>query len=205
MSSSVDTIFIDTDNEVECKKQFNIYRFKFNDNIILILKEFAKLHQFDDRITFKEAWTEWIKLYNSEIEEERKRLEAIGYTSDVIIKMFKSTRYYFKKKLTIKKEEINEELNEDQHSDQIEKSNNRTYISLDIGLLEEIDSHIKKNSNNDTYTPALGWDEFCVTYNNLVESEINRINREYNLDKQNINNKLKKAYKNKYYHYTHRL
>lgn len=198
MSSVADTISVDTENVRECKKQFNVYRFKFSDNIILILREFAKLHQFDDRITFKEAWADWIKLYNSEIEEERKRLEDIGYTSDVTIKMFKSTRYYFKKKLTIKKEGNCEK----QESYEFDQSKNRTYISLDIGILEEMDSHIKRNSNNNTYTPASGWDEFCETYNKLIHSEINRINREYDLDKEDINNKLKKAYKNKYYQYT---
>ena len=194
-------------HDVEHKKQFNIYRFKFSDNIICILREFAKLHQFDDRITFKESWSDWIKIYDSQIEKERKRLEALGYTSDILSKMFKSTRYYFKKKLAIKNDIDYQEnlLDESEDSQESKELKNRTYISLDIGLLEEIDSHIKTNCINNTYTPALGWKNFSETYNKQLDLEIKRITMDLGLDSKEIINKIKKAYKNKYYQHTHKL
>ena len=35
-----------------------IFRYKFNDMFAEQLYEFSKIHQYDDRATFKEAWTE---------------------------------------------------------------------------------------------------------------------------------------------------
>lgn len=179
----------------------NIYRFKFSEKIISILMVFAKLHQYDDRITFKEAWKEWIKLYSSDIDDERKRLNSIGYTDDVETKMFKSTKYYFKKKLAI---ENSEDVNSDINRDRV-KSEKKNYISLDPYILEEMDLHIKRNCNNNNYSPAWGWENYCEMNKEMILQENSRIINEYELDKNTINNKLKKAYKNKYFQYTRKV
>ena len=39
----------------------SIYRYKFTDDFINILCNFAKIHQYDERNTFKEAWAFWIE------------------------------------------------------------------------------------------------------------------------------------------------
>jgi hypothetical protein len=60
----------------------------------------SKLHQFDDRKTFKEEWIKWRKeeendlLINLDIE----RLTIGGYVGNIEEKIFKSVRYYFKKR-----------------------------------------------------------------------------------------------------------
>ena len=38
---------------------YNIYRFKFTDDFTSELYKFSKIHQYDHRKDFKEAWENW--------------------------------------------------------------------------------------------------------------------------------------------------
>ena len=55
-----------------------IFRYKFNDLFAEQLYEFSKIHQYDDRTTFKEAWTEWTEVNDELIDSEVKRLTELG-------------------------------------------------------------------------------------------------------------------------------
>ena len=83
-----------------------IYRFKFDDSFVDILNTFSKVHQYDSRTDFKEAWKLWLEENNDAVETESRRLINSGYEGDIIDKMFKSARYYFRKKRTKKKAPI---------------------------------------------------------------------------------------------------
>ena len=56
------------------------------------------MHRYDDRKTYKAAWTAW--LAHDEIaamlKAEVERLTDLGYQGDVADKLFKSGRYYFR-------------------------------------------------------------------------------------------------------------
>ena len=80
-----------------------IYRFKFTEDFMSELYKFSKIHQFDDRKDFKEAWKIWTEENEQIIDSEMCRLLHLGYNGDVLDKMFKSARYYFRKKGTEKK------------------------------------------------------------------------------------------------------
>ena len=75
-----------------------IYRYKFDELFLEDLISFAKIHQFDDRKTFKEEWKLWCESNEEFIEREENRLVSLGYKGDCKDKMFKSSRYYFRKK-----------------------------------------------------------------------------------------------------------
>jgi len=56
------------DNTIsETRRVIKPHRFVFAPSIIETLSEFSKLHQLDDRKTYKKAWTAWIEKhdYNS--------------------------------------------------------------------------------------------------------------------------------------------
>jgi hypothetical protein len=76
------------------------FRFEFSKEFIGELSRFSKVHQFDERRAYKESWQRW--KMNPEIEDviarEMRRLEEGGYKGDIEDKMFKSGRYYFRKK-----------------------------------------------------------------------------------------------------------
>ena len=85
-------------NNQEIKTKTSIYRFKFTPEFTQLLFEFSKLHQFDDRHTFREAWEVWLEDNNDEVCKETRYLSNLGYEGDVLDKMYKSSRYYFRKK-----------------------------------------------------------------------------------------------------------
>ena len=108
-----------------------IYRFKFTEDFMAELYNFAKIHQYDHRKDFKEAWVKWSEDNSEIIMNETERLLALGYQNEDNIddKMFKSARYYFRKKSPIKPE----------------PKQRRQYISVDHDLLAEMDRHITNN------------------------------------------------------------
>ena len=51
-----------------------IFRFKFSSDFTDHLTPFAKLHQYDDRHTYKEAWTQWLVINDELVDMEVERM-----------------------------------------------------------------------------------------------------------------------------------
>ena len=165
------------------------FRFKFTPEIMKEITAFAKLHQFDDRHSYKEAWVVWYENHTNMIQGERQRLEEDGYSGDINEKMFKAGRYYFRKKTKKEAEDIKKR---------------RNYISMDSEVLEAMDRHIRSNINIISFSPANGYDSFCKENLPLLSEEIKRIyNEDFRISKDNLILKIKKTYKNRYYILTH--
>ena len=51
------------DNEIfnKTNKNINIYRYKFTPEFMSELYQFSKIHQYDDRHSFKDAWNIWVQ------------------------------------------------------------------------------------------------------------------------------------------------
>lgn len=165
-----------------------IYRFKLSDDITEIVTHFAKIHQHDERKQYKESWKKWCDDNENMIYRETTRLSDLGYQGDVISKMYKAGRYYFRNK------NINEEK---------KPKKRRQYISMDSDILEAMDDHIKTCSNNEDYSPALGYDDFCKKNINILKDEITRICESItDIKPATLSSKFKKTYKNRYYLFT---
>ena len=72
-----------------------IFRYKFSSDMTDELFRFAKIHQYEDRETFKESWASWVQDTDEMIQLETDRLRADNYRGNILVKMFKSTKYYF--------------------------------------------------------------------------------------------------------------
>jgi hypothetical protein len=156
-----------------------IYRFKFTEDFMSELYKFSKIHQYDDRKDFKEAWKKWIEENEEIIDSEMCRLWRLGYNGDVLDKMFKSARYYFRKKGTEKKE----------------PKQRRPYISVNRELIEAMNLHIEENSCQ----PKDGFADFCKNNELLLKETITLIFEQGIKDKDIIEDKIKKTYKNRYF------
>ena len=75
-----------------------VYRFQFSTVVVQTMTIFARIHQYDDRGTYKEAWDNWVQENSNLIRQEKNRLEKLGYQGDILDKLYKSGRYYFRKK-----------------------------------------------------------------------------------------------------------
>ena len=159
-----------------------IYRFKFTQNFMDELYKFSKVHQYDDRKSFKEAWEIWTQEQEELIETEVARLNNLGYDGDVLDKMFKSARYYFRKKGTFKPE----------------PKERRKYLGVHKELLDTMDSHILNGRNSQDYKPSDGFVDFCKTNTEELKEEIAKLLKN-DMDSSEIMNKIKKTYKNRYF------
>jgi hypothetical protein len=151
------------------KIQLKTFRYIFTSSVVDLLSTFSKVHQYDDRHEFKDAWKKLLddecsqQIINAEIE----RLNGIGFKDDILDKMFKSARYYYRKK--------------------IEKSNpaqkeRKPYEGVTAEILAEIDNHIKtqiskniKPINNVDKTlliskisPAASFDNYCLEHKSTI-------------------------------------
>lgn len=161
----------------------NIYRYKFTDEFTNEMYKFSKIHQYDHRKDFKEAWNVWTEDNNIIVTDEVKRMDNLGYTGDTLDKMFKSARYYFRKKST--------EKNEPQQR--------RNYVGTQKEILDAMDDHIMKNIKKDDYKPSTAFHNFCEENLKLLQEEVTRLCKCGITDKNEIKCKVKKTYKNRYF------
>ncbi len=176
----------DDDNssqEKETTLPLLIYRFKFSEDFTDELFNFSKIHQYDDRKDFKDAWNDWIEENSDIIEEETERLTSLGYEGDILDKMFKSARYYFRKKSSEKKT----------------PNQRRPYISVNKSLLDAMDVHIETHIYDEGYQPKTGFVEFCLANDELLKETIKKIVENGVNDSKLIQSKIKKTYKNRYF------
>lgn len=170
------------DNEEETK-QIQTFRYKFTSEIMALITNFAKLHQYDDRKTYKEAWQEWCETNNDVISIEVERLQELGCDKDINDKMYKAGRYYFRKKGT----------------SVVEPKKRRIYTTLGQNILEAMDLHISSSISNDDFTPAGGYCDFCENNQDVILEEIRSMMKQKSLSTDDISSKIKKTYKNRYY------
>jgi hypothetical protein len=159
------------------------YRFKFTEEFMKELAIFSKIHQYDERSIFKEAWLEWVIIYKDLIQNETQRLVDIGYDGDVLDKMYKSGRYYFRKKSSEKKE----------------PKKRRQYIGVSQELLNAMDLNIKQHILDTDYQPKTGFIHFCKENTDILKKSVRQICNEGFSDYQIIEEKIKKTYKNRYF------
>ena len=178
----------DKDNERNNELPILIYRFKFTEEFMEELYNFSKIHQYDERKDFKEAWKTWMEENETIIDEEMRRLLNLGYEGDVLDKMFKSARYYFRKKSTEKKE----------------PKQRRQYISVNRELLDVMDNHIEENIYVEDYQPKTGFITFCKDNETLLKDTISKIFEQGIKESQMIEEKIKKTYKNRYFMLTNK-
>jgi len=180
---SVDNLPTNNMNTVNNDINKNIYRYKFTDEFTSELFKFSKIHQYDHRKDFKEAWEIWMEDNDDIVNNEVRRLTNLSYDGDIIDKMFKSARYYFRKKSTEKKAPLER----------------RDYVGTQKDMLDAMDLHIKSKINDNNYKPSDGFDEFCKSNLDLLKEEISNLCKNGFTDSNEIKQKIKKTYKNRYF------
>ena len=168
------------DNELN---NINIFRFKFTYDFTGELFKFSKIHQYDHRKDFKEAWNIWVEDNEMIVEDEIRRLTNLGYEGDIKDKMFKSARYYFRKKSTEKKE----------------PTKRRDYVGVNKVLLDAMDDHIKSKMKEVNFKPSDSFDEFCKIHINVIKEEVLNLCKSGITNSTEIKDKFKKTYKNRYF------
>jgi len=178
-----------------------VLRFEFSPAVIHAVTAFVGTHRYDDRKTYKEAWTAWLLTGDiaALLDAEHARLNNLGYTGDVADKLFKSARYYFRGKL---QQQSQQQAQQQQQSQQRRR---QKYVSVNRSLLDAMDAHIERGIT----TPAAGFADFCTAHTEdaVLKTEVASLFERYNQTNQTnetkimkeILDKLKKTYKNRYF------
>jgi len=181
-----------------------IKRFKYSDTMTMLLDNFARIHQYDDRKDFRRFWDEFVIENHNAFECEVGLLESRGFTGDPYIAMYKSTRFYYRKLY------INDSV-----TSNIKKIKTHRYSKFNNTLLTLIDTVIEKHiSENITrltdheficdITPSSSYKTFYDDYENDITLHIGDYVRQMQsvggeIVSSIISNKLKKTFKNRFY------
>ena len=166
-----------------------VYRHAIGQNVLDKLRPFAQLHATLPSKEFKAKWELWCTTNELLISAESRRLQNLDYSGDVLSKLYRAARYYFKTKpptLTPRR-----------------RSNSTPYLSLSPVLLQSMDAHIHTNlAKNESQPPAALYSHYIATHTDLVPlftTEAERLRDQANLSDEAIASKFKKTYKNRYF------
>nr|QFG74893.1 MAG: hypothetical protein [Megaviridae environmental sample] len=155
-----------------------IYRYKLDDSIIDIISVFGKVYDDLPNKEFKEKWDDLLTDKKDVFDKERERLEKLGYTADIDEKLYKSCRYYYRKKQPI------------------EKKKRRPYTSCSTEFLTITDEFIKLQSRlHQDVKPSDIFTNFQDIYKDLIEQELALLSNK--LKKEDSMMKIKKTFKNR--------
>ncbi|NBO41271.1 MAG: hypothetical protein EBU92_07050 [Betaproteobacteria bacterium] len=182
-----------------------VLRFEFSKELIDAMRQFVTVHKYDDRKTYKEAWTTWVAHddIDAMMQSEVARLNNLGYKGDVADKLYKSGRYYFRGATSATPNDANGRRKGSGHADPkpwgVALVAPRKYVLLNHALLVDMDDHIRCGlRRDDAYTPASGFAEFCKLNSDHYNSEVARLS-EIMPTGEAVHDKLKKTYKNRYF------
>lgn len=189
----------------ETKKQYNnlklqTNRYKFTNEITDMLSDFAKLHQYDERKDYKEAWNNWIKEEEvcKKLEDEKSRLIKLGMNEDVMSRLYKSSRYYYRKK-------VNNPNVVPKERKKYEGFPTEVLRKMDAQIIREINGKIDMTENDkiiSRFTPADSFELYLKenpeSVNNLLSETIESAEAR-RIETTAAVNRLKKTYKNRFY------
>ena len=158
-----------------------IYRYKFTETFSENLHQFSIIHELDDRETFKTAWKEWCEENSELISAEIERTTTLGYQGDIMQKMFKSARYYYRKKSTKKK---------------APEAPRKTYINLPEEILTQVDRYIRENPET---KPSHGFQKFCEDNPEILRENAAWFQENGYDTSEEVLEKMKKTYKNRHF------
>lgn len=155
-----------------------IYRYKFSAEFTNQLLRFIEIHRFDGATIFKNEWTQWYAENSEAVQRETSRLVDLGYTGDIMDKMYKSVRYYYKNKPLATKS----------------PKKRRKYIRLGNDILTLMDEHIARHSEKPS-----------VSYNIFIEENKEKIASlksdllAKGMKHDDMDVKIKKTFKNRHF------
>lgn len=159
-----------------------IYRYKFSEHFLEELKSFASVHRYDEIPLFREHWDVWLTKNKEAIAREEHTLKTNGYAGDILEKMYKSVRYYYKNKSIEEKKPVER----------------RIYISLNPKIRNDMDEHINSVINKEK--PAVAYENYIenIKYQAAYLTEKVRL-MQIGVDEADAEIKIKKTYKNRYF------
>ena len=158
-------------------------RFNVSQKMTDILLEFHTNNKDLGKNEYKKQWDQFILDNSDTIAKEERTLVNAGFNGNITQKMFTSVRYYLSKKT----------------NDKTDPKERRTYIHINKEILEAMNNHIVCNKDHTNFTPANGYKEFYEQNEQELIIEKSRLKTSSELTDKEIEFKIKKTYKNRYF------
>jgi len=173
-----------------CKR----FRFDFSKEITEMLSEFSTIHHLEKRKLFQESWNSWILRddVKTVLEKECDSLKEQGFEGDIYDKMYKSARYYHKKRDIEKNTKRKQIVHTNRFSSQFLRI-------IDDVIENQIQREIKSQKGQIKKSQVEFFKEFCLITKDDILAELKSIKREKGEISNEIGEKLKKTYKNRFY------
>jgi hypothetical protein len=150
------------------------------------LAEFAETNHELSRKEYVESWREWVKTCDE--------LKKGGFEGDSLDKMFKSVRYYHRKKTYKPKQPP-------------QLPQKRTYIRLPLPLQTCMDEHIRifittharDNTPELKITHMQAFKDFIQTRSTIILNELVEIKKREGSLEETMGQKIQKRYRDKFY------
>lgn len=173
-----------------------IYRFKFSNDLLEKITDFSKKNKDTSCKIFRHNLDNFIIENRGLINKEKEIYDDYGYKGDIVDKIYRSARYYFKNKeskKTIKNNNIIDNSNKPANTQK------RKYIKRDEKFVEAVHEHVL-SAVRQNIKPAIAFSQFIEheKYKHLYQKEYRRVNTILEDDKATLA-KIKKTYKNIYF------
>lgn len=182
-------------------------RHTYSEEVVEQLSSFAKVHEYDDRKEFKEAWHKWMEEPDIKnlIVAEVSRLTVNGLSGDIVDRMYKSARYYYRKKGG------SEAVTEPTVRKEYEGLPRTVLKTIDDYIYSEINRNIvetEKGGNHIiTITAAKSFTTYCKLHYDVISDMLPptnddaaaKANTNMREELKKVTDRLKKTYKNRFY------
>jgi len=180
-------------------------RYTYSEEVVEQLSSFAKVHEYDDRKEFKDAWQKWMEEpdIKSLIMTEVSRLTANGLSGDILDRMYKSARYYYRKK-------GGEAVTEPTIRKEYEGLPRSVLKTIDDYIYSEINRNVVETDKGDnhiiTITAAQSFTTYCKLHYDVISNLLPpmndddcNVNKNMREELKKVTDRLKKTYKNRFY------
>ena len=181
-------------------------RHTYSEEVVEQLSSFAKVHEYDDRKEFKEAWHKWMEEPDIKnlIMAEVSRLTVNGLSGDILDRMYKSARYYYRKK-------GGETVTEPTVRKEYEGLPRTVLKTIDDFIYSEINRNIAETDKGSnpiiTITAAKSFTTYCKLHYDVIsdllppmnDDAANKVNTNMREELKKVTDRLKKTYKNRFY------
>lgn len=182
-------------------------RHTYSEEVVEQLSSFAKVHEYDDRKEFKEAWHKWMEEPDIKnlIMAEVSRLTVNGLSGDILDRMYKSARYYYRKKGG------SEAVTEPTVRKEYEGLPRTVLKTIDDFIYSEINRNIAETDKGSnpiiTITAAKSFTTYCKLHYDVIsdllppmnDDAANKVNTNMREELKKVTDRLKKTYKNRFY------
>ena len=156
------------EDNIETKSK--IFRFKFNPDINEHIRDFSRLHMYDNKSSLKDNYDQYWDTNIDLFIREKNRLECLGFNNDLKNAMFRSIKYYHIKNL--KKESENTSENTENKS-----NTTRDYIKLNKFIIQFIDIFIMNSCKDKNFKPSKNFEDIMKNqeFQDLLKDEIHSL------------------------------